>query len=183
MLLPSNKWCQNLHSCWFHWMNTSWAFLLLTLFPPEFFLFILKLKCTLHKSLFLRSFGTMASLWRPQSHFQGQVWIVDRQHFWWASQVALAVRNPPANARDVGSIPGLGRSLGVGNGNPLQYSFLEDSMDRRSWWATIHGGPKESDTTKNTRSSLDKLYAHPCSFGNLLLSVRVNRKQILKCWC
>ena len=45
----------------------------------------------------------------------------------------LVVRNLPANAgdaREMGSIPGLGRSFGVGNGNPLQYSFLENSMDR-----------------------------------------------------
>ena len=52
------------------------------------------------------------------------------------------VKNPPASAgdtRDVGSIPGLGRSPGEGNGNPLQYSFLENSMDRGTWWATING--------------------------------------------
>ena len=51
------------------------------------------------------------------------------------------VKNPPASAgdtRDVGSIPGLGRSPGEGNGNPLQYSFLENSMDRGVWRATIH---------------------------------------------
>ena len=49
------------------------------------------------------------------------------------------VKNLPANAGDVGSIPGLGRSPGVGNGNPLQYSCLENSMDRGVWWATVHG--------------------------------------------
>ena len=51
------------------------------------------------------------------------------------------VKNPPASAgdtRDVGSIPGLGRSPGEGNGNPLQYSFLENSMGRGVWRATIH---------------------------------------------
>ena len=51
------------------------------------------------------------------------------------------VKNPPANAgstRDVGSIPGSGRSSGVGNGNLLQYSSLENSMDRRAWKATVH---------------------------------------------
>ena len=55
------------------------------------------------------------------------------------------VTNPPANAgdiRDVGSIPGLGRSPGVGNGNPLQYTCLENPMDRRDWWATVHGVAK-----------------------------------------
>ena len=43
------------------------------------------------------------------------------------------------NAGDQGSIPGLGRSPGEGNGNPLQYSCLENSMDRGTWWATVHG--------------------------------------------
>ena len=44
-----------------------------------------------------------------------------------------AVKNPPANAEDVGSIPGLARSPREGNGNPLQYSCLENSMDRGAW--------------------------------------------------
>ena len=47
-----------------------------------------------------------------------------------ASLVALVAKNPPANAEDLGSIPGWGRSPGGGNGNPLQYSCLENSMDR-----------------------------------------------------
>ena len=49
------------------------------------------------------------------------------------------VNNPPANAGDVGSIPGLGRSLGEGNGNPFQYSCQENPMHRGAWWATVHG--------------------------------------------
>ena len=48
------------------------------------------------------------------------------------------VKNPSANAGDSGLIPGLGRSPGVGNGNPLQYSYLENSMDRGAWRAIIH---------------------------------------------
>ena len=47
--------------------------------------------------------------------------------------------NPPTNAGDGGSIPGSGRSLGVGNGKPLQYSCLGNAMDRGAWWATVHG--------------------------------------------
>ena len=49
--------------------------------------------------------------------------------------------------RDVGLIPGLGRFPGEGNGNPLQYSCLENPMDRGPWQATVHGAAKESDTT------------------------------------
>ena len=48
------------------------------------------------------------------------------------------VKNPPVNARDTGSVPGLGRSLGEGNGNPLQYSCVGDPMDRGAWQATVH---------------------------------------------
>ena len=51
------------------------------------------------------------------------------------------------NAGDPGSIPGFGRSPGEGNGYPLQYSFLENPIDRGSWWATVHGVTKESDMT------------------------------------
>ena len=60
----------------------------------------------------------------------------------WASQVALLVKNPPTNAgdtRDGVSLPGLGRSTGVGNGNPLQYSCLGNPMDRGAWLATVLG--------------------------------------------
>ena len=49
-----------------------------------------------------------------------------------------AVKNPPANAGDTGSIPELGRSPWIRNGNPLQYSYLENSMDRGAWQATVH---------------------------------------------
>ena len=52
------------------------------------------------------------------------------------------------NGGDLGSIPGLGRSPGEGNGYPLQYSGLENSMDRGAWWAIVHGGHKESDMTE-----------------------------------
>ena len=59
--------------------------------------------------------------------------------------MVLVVKNPPANAgdaRDVGLIPGSGRSPGVGNGNPFQYSCLENLMDRRAWKVTVHGATK-----------------------------------------
>ena len=56
-----------------------------------------------------------------------------------ASQVVLMVKNLSANAGDAGSIPGSGGSPGVGNGNLLQCFCLENPMDRRAWWATVHG--------------------------------------------
>ena len=57
----------------------------------------------------------------------------------------LVVKNPPANAKDAGSIPGLGTSPGEGNGNPLQYSCLGNPVDRGARRATVHGVAKESD--------------------------------------
>ena len=59
-----------------------------------------------------------------------------------SSPVAQLVKKPPARAgdkRDVGLIPGLGRSAGEGNSDPLQYSCLENSTDTGAWWATVHG--------------------------------------------
>jgi len=69
---------------------------------------------------------------------------------WWsssygASQVAPVVKNPPSNAgdvRDMGSIPGSGRSPGAGHGNPLQYSCPEKPMGRAAWWAMVCGVEK-----------------------------------------
>ena len=80
----------------------------------------------------------------------------------WASQVVLMIRNLTGIAGDTeelgdsGSIPGLGRSPGEEHGNPLQYSCLENPMDRGAWWATVHGGCKKLDTTEATQ------YAHAC---------------------
>ena len=68
-----------------------------------------------------------------------------------ASQVALEVKNPPVNAgdiRDAVLIPGPGRSLGGGRGNPLQYSCLENPMDRGTWWAKVHGVRKSQTWLK-----------------------------------
>ena len=56
-----------------------------------------------------------------------------------ASLVAQTVKNPPANAGDQGSIPGSRRSPGERNDNPLQYSCLENPMDRGAWWVPVHG--------------------------------------------
>ena len=76
-----------------------------------------------------------------------------------ASQVAPVVKNPPANAGDaraMGSIPGMGRFPGEGNGNPLQYSCLGNPMDRGAWWATVIGVTKRQ-TQLSTSSTFKKL--------------------------
>ena len=65
------------------------------------------------------------------------------------------VKNPPANAvdiRDAGSIPVSGRFPGKGNGNPLQYSYLGNPMDRGAWWATTHGITKSRDMAEHTHT-------------------------------
>ena len=75
----------------------------------------------------------------------------------WDSQLALVVKNPPADAGDMGdtsSIPGSGRSPGGGNGNPLQYSCLGNSMDRGAWRATVRGVAKSHIQLKQL--SVDK---------------------------
>ena len=69
------------------------------------------------------------------------LYITFQIHIYGVSQVVLEVKNPPKDAgdvRDAGSIPGSGRSSGEGNGYPLQHSYLENSMNRGAWWATVH---------------------------------------------
>ena len=76
------------------------------------------------------------------------------------------VKNPPANvrdAKDVGSILGSGRSPGGGNGNPLQYSYLENPMDRGAWWTTVHGVAELNTTEQlstHTHTHTHTLYLH-----------------------
>ena len=62
-----------------------------------------------------------------------------------SSSAGLVVKNPPANAGNMSSIPGSGRSPGEGNGNPLQYSCLENPMDRGAWQGDSPWGYKEVD--------------------------------------
>ena len=69
--------------------------------------------------------------------------------------MVLVVKSLPVkegDIRDTGVIPGSERSPGEGNGNLLQYSCLENLMDRGAWWATVHGVTKKSDTTGRFRS-------------------------------
>ena len=70
--------------------------------------------------------------------------------------MALVVKNPPSkpgDVRDAGLIPGLGRSPGGGPGNPLQYSCLENSVDRGAWWTTVH-------SLTQSQTQLKKLSMH-----------------------
>ena len=96
----------------------------------------------------------------------------------WVSQVVLVVNNLPANAgdvRDVGSIPGWGRSPGEGNGNPLQYSCLDNPMDRGAWWATVHRVTKSQTQLKRLST-----HAHTSlSQGSLRPSVHFWRKMLV----
>ena len=88
--------------------------------------------------------------WKKEPH----IW---RVNYNLASQVALVVKNPPSNAgdvRDVGSIPGWGRSRGVGNGNPLQYPCLENSTDRGGWRSTVHRVAKSQTRLKQLSMQL-----------------------------
>ena len=94
-----------------------------------------------------------------------------------ASQVAQVVKNPPVNAgnvRDAGSTPGLGRSPGGGNGNPLQYSFLGSPVGRGAWWVAVHG------VTKSWTQPRDQAHicVHACtvsfSFQLAIIAPRIN---------
>ena len=74
--------------------------------------------------------------------------------FYWAPPVARVVKNLPDNAGDLsdaGSIPGWGGSPGGGHGNPLQYSCLENPMDKGAWRATVHGVTKNGTQLKLLR--------------------------------
>ena len=80
--------------------------------------------------------------WRGVYTQEWNYWVI-----WslWTSQGALVVKNTLANAgdvRDAGSIPGSGRSPGGGRGNPLQYTNLDNPVDRGAWRATVHGVTK-----------------------------------------
>ena len=114
---------------------------------------IIKLLLFLFCSLFLRSKLLLFKLWCTSM---------------WAFQVALVAKNPPANAgdiRDADSIPGSGKSPGGGHGNPLQYSCLENPMDRGTWQATVH-------RVEKSQTRLKQLGTHTCTYisvhGNIV---------------
>ena len=89
----------------------------------------------------------------------------------------LLVKNPPANAKDVGSVPGSGRSPGEGNGNPLQYSCLGNPMDSGAWQVAVHGVAKSRAWLSNwtTRSLLAF-----CCRGLKVLILSWEKKAIFK---
>ena len=129
--------------------------------PPAFSYLLLILKLPLQKSLFLNNL--LSHSWlnsHPALYFSFRFIKICKNiseclhALRRASQVELAVKNPPASAgaagatRDTGSIPGSGRSPGEGNGNPLQYSCLENPVGREAWWATVHE-VEELDVTEH----------------------------------
>ena len=69
--------------------------------------------------------------------------------------MALVLKNVPTNAGETGSILGSGRSPGEGNGNPLQYSCLENPVDRGAWWATVHGVAESQTQLSNYAHTTD----------------------------
>ena len=71
------------------------------------------------------------------------------------------VKPSACNSGDMGSIPGLGRSPGEGNGNPLQYSCLENPMDGGAWWATVHGVAKSQTRLSDFTHSLCSIDRFP----------------------
>ena len=84
-----------------------------------------------------------------RSHSEPEDVVEAEKHITQGFPRGPAVKNPAANAGDTGWTPGSRRSSGGGNGNPLQYSCLENPMDRRVWQAIVHG-EAESDTTEVT---------------------------------
>ena len=103
--------------------------------------------------------------------------------FIYTAQVALMVRNPPANAgdiRDASSIPGLGRSSGEGNGNPLQDSCLENSMDREAWRTTVHGFTKNGHDLSDLACIC--VYIYICMYMYAYVKILKVPMSKLYCW-
>ena len=88
------------------------------------------------------------------------------------------VKHPSANAGDTGSIPGLGRSPGAGNGSPLQYSCLENPMDRGASCTTAHRAAKESDRTYRLNNN-----NNTCTSGNNCNPLQIHVLQIFSARC
>ena len=81
----------------------------------------------------------------------------------WGPPWGMSGKESTCSTGDMGLIPGSGRSIGEGNGNPFQYSCLENSMNRRAWQATVHGVTKEPDTTYQLNNN-DGNFMHSLQF-------------------
>ena len=106
-----------------------------------------------------------------------------------ASQVAQWLKNPPGIAGDAGDtilIPGLGRSSGGGDGNPLQYSCLENSVDRGACWATVHGLAESQTWLSNWSRMHTRVFVKcmnlPCLFFNISTFNKDWRQKKKKDW-
>ena len=110
---------------------------------------ILQLKAGVYKN---NSVGISRALNTKENIFLYLTLEVNIPPNYGSSLVAQMVKNLPATAGDPGLTPGSGRCPGEGNGYPLQYSCLENSMDRGVWWATVHGVTKsENDWEANSK--------------------------------
>ena len=96
----------------------------------------------------------------------------------WASQVMLVVKNLPANAgaMDAGSITGSGRSPGGAHGNPLQYSYLENPMDRGAWQATVHVIAESEITEQQAQHSVCTVKRHSSLLPSFRKEKNLGRK-------
>ena len=91
------------------------------------------------------------------------------------------VKNLPASAGDAGSVPGWRRSPGVANGNPLWYSCLRNPMDRRAWWATVHGVTKKLGQNLATKQQqITKIKANFMAFSSYNKRTGLPRWLVLK---
>ena len=110
--------------------------------------------------------------WTPAPNLPIQQSCFNWFHYVWGFPSGAVVKYPTANAGDASLIPGSGRSLGEGIGNPLHYSCLENSVDRGAWWATVHRDTTEQHTHTDTTSCF--------SFPTLL--VQYNPNYLSKTW-
>ena len=123
------------HACVFWWSVKGSDPMMWVLWSLLFY----KWSCR-NQHLFYRwSSGSMTRVTELES---GKARIWPQPHRLWGFPGGTVIKNLPGNVRDTGSIAGSGRSPTVGDGNALQYSCLENSIDIGAWWATIHGVAK-----------------------------------------
>ena len=163
----------------------------LSYFPFTFPFHALEKEMATHSSVLAWRIPEMEELPSMGSHRVGHDWSnVAAAGNIWGFPGGIVIKNPPAkvgDTRDSSSIPGWGRSPGGGNGNPLQYSFLENPMDRGARQATAHGvaksgtwlstDTKERTTTKKTQAMFES-FMLPRTFPPATKRIAC-RKQIL----